>query len=100
MAADLDNLEEGYLASTGIKWITHLFFLITIAGLTAGAYATMTGHQIAYGVSREVPWGILTASFAFFAITSTGLCLVAAISHAYGVTPLITSFNPIIYHPL
>ncbi len=88
MAANLDHLEEGYLASNRIKWLTHLFSLITIAGLTAGSYATMTGHQIAYGISREVPWGILTASFAFFAITSTGLCLIAAISHAYGVTPL------------
>jgi Ni/Fe-hydrogenase subunit HybB-like protein len=88
MANHFDNLEEGLLASSSIKWITHLFSLITIAGLTAGAYATMTGHQIAYGISREVPWGILTSSFAFFAITSTGLCLIGAISHAYGVTPL------------
>jgi molybdopterin-containing oxidoreductase family membrane subunit len=88
MATNLDHLEEGYLASTKIKWLTHLFSLITIAGLTAGVYATMTGHQIAYGISREVPWGILLSSFAFFAITSTGLCLIAAISHAYGVTPL------------
>jgi molybdopterin-containing oxidoreductase family membrane subunit len=88
MATNLDHLEEGYLASTKIKWLTHLFSLITIAGLTAGVYATMTGHQIAYGISREVPWGILLSSFAFFAITSTGLCLIAAISHSYGVTPL------------
>jgi molybdopterin-containing oxidoreductase family membrane subunit len=88
MAANIDNLEEGYLASTRMKWITHLFSLITIAGLTAGVYATMTGHQISYGVSREIPWGILISSFAFFAITSTGLCLIAAISHAYGVTLL------------
>ena len=88
MAADFDNLEEGYLASPSIKWLTHIFSLVTIAGLTAGSYATMTGHEIAYGVYREIPWGILTASFAFFAITSTGLCLIAAISHAYGVTPL------------
>ncbi|MFC1837554.1 NrfD/PsrC family molybdoenzyme membrane anchor subunit [Thermodesulfobacteriota bacterium] len=88
MAPNIDNLEEGYLASAKIKWLTHLFSLITLAGLTAGVYATMTGHQIAYGVSREVPWGILIASFAFFAITSTGLCLIAAISHAYGVTHL------------
>ncbi len=88
MATNIDDLEEGYLASTKIKWLTHLFSLITIAGLTAGVYATMTGHQIAYGISREVPWGILISSFAFFAITSTGLCLLAAISHAYGVTPL------------
>ena len=88
MATQFDSLEDGPLASSSIKWITHLFSLITIAGLTAGTYATMTGHQIAYGISREVPWGILISSFAFFAITSTGLCLIAAISHAYGVTPL------------
>ena len=88
MAKNFDDLEEGRLASPAVKWITHLFSLFVIAGLTAGTYATMTGLQIAYGISREVPWGILTASFAYFAITSTGLCLLAAISHAYGVTPL------------
>ncbi len=88
MAGKIEDLEEGRLASVSAKWITHLLSLFVIAGLTAGLYATMTGHQIAYGISREVPWGILISSFAFFAITSTGLCLIAAISHAYGVTPL------------
>jgi Ni/Fe-hydrogenase subunit HybB-like protein len=88
MAANIEDLEEGRLASPPVKWITHLLSLFVIAGLTAGSYATMTGHQIAYGISREIPWGILTSSFAFFAITSTGLCLLGAISHAYGVTPL------------
>jgi len=88
MADRIDDLEEGRLASPAAKWLTHLLSLFVIAGLTAGCYATMTGHQIAYGISREVPWGILTSSFAFFAVTSTGLCLIGAISHAYGVTPL------------
>jgi len=88
MGLRIDDLEEGRLASTSVKWITHLFSLFIIAGLTAGVYATMTGLQVAYGITRLVPWGILTSSFAFFAITSTGLCLIAAISHAYGVTPL------------
>ncbi len=88
MATNIEDLEEGRLASSAVKWTTHLFSLFVLAGLTAGTYATMTGHQISYGISREVPWGILTSSFAFFAITSTGLCLIAAISHAYGVTPL------------
>lgn len=88
MATNIDDLEEGRLASLPVKWITHLLSLFVVAGLTAGTYATMSGHQIAYGISREVPWGILTSSFAFFATTSSGLCLIAAISHAYGVTPL------------
>jgi len=88
MANKIEDLEEGRLASSSVKWLTHLFSLFVIAGLTAGSYATMTGQQVAYGISREIPWGILTSSFAFFAITSTGLCLLAAISHAYGVTPL------------
>jgi molybdopterin-containing oxidoreductase family membrane subunit len=88
MAGNIDELEEGRLANPSIKWLTHLFSLVVIAGLTAGTYATMTGLQNAYGISREIPWGILTSTFAFFAITSTGLCLIAAISHAYGVTPL------------
>ena len=88
MANKIEDLEEGRLASSWVKWLTHLFSLFVIAGLTAGSYATMAGHQIAYGITREIPWGILTSSFAFFAITSTGLCLIAAISHAYGVTPL------------
>ena len=88
MANKIEDLEEGRLASSSVKWLTHLFSLFVIAGLTAGLYATMTGQQVAYGISREIPWGILTSSFAFFAIISTGLCLLAAISHAYGVTPL------------
>ncbi|MBW2502215.1 MAG: hypothetical protein JRD39_04650, partial [Deltaproteobacteria bacterium] len=88
MAINIDNLEEGRLAGISVKWLTHIMSLFVISGLTAGVYATMTGHQIAYNISREVPWGILTSSFAFFAITSTGLCLIGAISHAYGVTPL------------
>lgn len=88
MAIKIDDLEEGRLAGLSVKWLTHIMSLFVIAGLTAGVYATMTGHHIAYNISREVPWGILTSSFAFFAITSTGLCLIGAISHAYGVTPL------------
>jgi Ni/Fe-hydrogenase subunit HybB-like protein len=88
MAPQIESLEEGNLARSSIKWLTHLFSLLTIAGITAGTYATMAGHQVAYGISREVPWGILISSFAFFAITSTGLCLIGAISHASGVTPL------------
>jgi len=57
MATNIEDFEEGRLASTSVKWITHLLSLFVIAGLTAGVYATMAGHHIAYGISREIPWG-------------------------------------------
>jgi molybdopterin-containing oxidoreductase family membrane subunit len=97
MSDKFDDLEEGRLASISLKWTTHLFSLLTIAGLTAGVYATMAGHEIAYGIYREVPWGLVISSFAFFATASTGLCLIAAISHAYGVTPLAPLGNRAVY---
>lgn len=85
----LDMLEEGRFARPHIRWITHIFSLITLAGITAGVYSTMVGHSYAYGISRQIPWGILTSSFAFFAIAATGLCLLAAISNSiFGVASL------------
>ncbi len=56
MQDSFDRLEDGRLASPTLKWLTHLFSLVVVAGLTAGVYATMTSHQIAYGIYREVPW--------------------------------------------
>ena len=47
MATNIDDLEEGRLASLPVKWITHLLSLFVVAGLTAGTYATMSGPQIA-----------------------------------------------------
>lgn len=93
----MEEYEDGRLSRPRIKWITHIFSLLTVAGLTAGSYAAMVGHQHAYGISREIPWGILTSSFAFFAITSTGLCLLAAISHAYGVMTLAPLSSRAVY---
>ncbi|OGQ95871.1 MAG: hypothetical protein A2521_01840 [Deltaproteobacteria bacterium RIFOXYD12_FULL_57_12] len=84
----LDTLEDRRLATPQLKRLTHFFSLITIIGLIAGSYASMVGHRYAYGVYREIPWGLLTSSFAFFAMTATGLCLLSAIGHAYGVLTL------------
>lgn len=85
---ELEPLEEKRLATPTLKRITLLLLLITLVGITAGTYASMVGHRVAYGISREIPWGILVSSFAFLAVTSTGLCLLSAIGHAYGVTTL------------
>ncbi|MEJ2689867.1 MAG: polysulfide reductase NrfD [Deltaproteobacteria bacterium] len=75
---------EPQTATPAISKTTLFFLLLIVAGLGAGAYAFMTGHHHAYANSRDLPWGILISSYVFFAVTSTGLCLLAAISHLFG----------------
>ena len=58
--------------------------LVMLAGAVAGLLATVWGHHTYYYVTREVPWGILIATYVFFVVTSTGLCLVSSIGHVFG----------------
>jgi molybdopterin-containing oxidoreductase family membrane subunit len=84
----LAAVAEPGIGTPAINKTTALFLLMTVVGVGAGLYAFFIGHHNAYAVTREVPWGIMISSYAFFAITSTGLCLLAAIGHAFGGTPL------------
>lgn len=60
-------------------------------GIAFGLHAMLVGHEHTYGVTREVPWGLLISTYVFFVVTSTGLCLVSAIGHVFGVK----AFQPI-----
>jgi molybdopterin-containing oxidoreductase family membrane subunit len=77
--------------------VTGLFALMAIAGISAGLYAFYAGHHNMYNNTREMPWGILISSYAFFAITSTGLCLLAAISHIFGGNKLAPLANRMVW---
>jgi molybdopterin-containing oxidoreductase family membrane subunit len=68
-----------------------LFGLLTLVGVGAGIHSLYAGHEHTFGVSREVPWGILIAAYVFFVVTSTGLCIVSSIGHVFG----FKNFNPI-----
>jgi len=68
-----------------------LMGLLTVVGVAAGVYALFVGHEHTFGVSREVPWGILIAAYVFFVVTSTGLCIVSSIGHVFG----FANFGPI-----
>ncbi len=97
-----NNISAGVLAdvkasSPAIHFATLGAFLITLIGLGAGVYAFIKGHHHVYNVSREVSWGILISSYAFFAITSTGLCLLAVIGHIFGGTPLAPLGNRAVF---
>ena len=64
---------------------------LTVIGVAFGAHAMFIGHEHAYGVTREVPWGLMLAAYVFFVVTSTGLCLVSSIGHVFGYE----AFKPI-----
>ena len=68
-----------------------IFGLLTLIGVAFGVHAMFIGHEHAYGVTREVPWGLLLAAYVFFVVTSTGLCLVSSIGHVFG----FKAFQPI-----
>lgn len=75
---------EPEIASSGTRTITMLFVLMALIGVGAGLYGFYAGHHNVYNNTREMPWGILISTYAFFAITSTGLCVLGAISHIFG----------------
>jgi len=76
-----------------------LWSMLTLVGigLSAGIYALYVGHHHAFGVSREVPWGIAISTYAYFAIISTGLCGLAALSHLFGGNNLAPLANRMVW---
>ncbi len=91
------TLSEPRVATPTVNTATAFAILFTVVGLGVGVYAMIAGHHHVYACTREVPWGILISTYAFFAITSTGLCLLAAIGHLFGGTPLMHLGNRAVY---
>ena len=86
--------QEGGLEATAsgtYNAVIGIFGLLTLVGVAFGVDALFIGHEHAYAVTREVPWGLMLAAYVFFVVTSTGLCLVSSIGHVFGVE----SFKPI-----
>lgn len=86
--------QEGGLEASGSGKYTAaigLCGLLTVLGVAAGIHSIYAGHEHTFGVTREVPWGVLIAAYVFFVVTSTGLCIVSSIGHVFG----FKNFNPI-----
>lgn len=66
-------------------------------GVSAGIYGLFVGHHHAFGVTREVPWGIAISTYAYLAIISTGLCGLAALSHMFGGNNLAPLANRMVW---
>ncbi len=71
--------------------VIYFLGLVTLIGVIAGIHSIIAGHEHTFGVSREVPWGILIGAYVFFVVTSTGLCIVSSIGHVFG----FKNFEPI-----
>ncbi len=88
---------EPEVANPLVKTLTGLFGLLLIAGVGVGLAGFFIGHEHIFNNTREVPWGLLISTYAFFAITSTGLCLLAAISHVFGGNKLAPLANRMVW---
>jgi molybdopterin-containing oxidoreductase family membrane subunit len=96
-ATSIAAAAEPKVARPAINKATMLFLLLTLIGLGAGIYSFVVGHHVAYANTREMPWGLMIAGYAFFAITSTGLCLLAALSHIFGGNKLAPLANRMVF---
>ena len=56
-----------------------------VAGFAGVINVLINGHAHVYNVSREVPWGILIATYVFLVVSSTGLCLISSLGHVFGL---------------
>lgn len=59
-------------------------FIMLVIGAIGALLALIKGHDLAYNVSREIPLGLLISTYAYFAITSTGLAFIGGLAHAFG----------------
>ncbi|RME33194.1 MAG: polysulfide reductase [Deltaproteobacteria bacterium] len=56
-----------------------------LVGLAGAINVFLHGHAQVYNVTREIPWGILIATYVFLVVSSTGLCLVSSLGHVFGI---------------
>jgi len=67
-----------------------LFAALFLTGAGAGIHALfIAGSRHAYGTYREVPVAMLISTYAFFAIASTGICIISSLGHVFGVRDLM-----------
>ncbi|MEW6501117.1 MAG: NrfD/PsrC family molybdoenzyme membrane anchor subunit [Thermodesulfobacteriota bacterium] len=93
----LAEVAEQRVATPTVNKATIICIALALLGVGAGLYAQVVGHHHAFANTREMPWGILIANYAYFAIISTGLCLLAVLSHIFGSNRLTALANRMVY---
>ena len=70
---------------------------LVLIGVGAGIYAQVVGHHHVFSSTREMPWGMLIGVYAYFAIISTGLCIMAALTHLFHLKQLEPLANRMVW---
>ena len=65
------------------KRVLQGLLVVALAGGAAVLTALVKGHHV-MGTTSEMPWGVLIATYVFFVVSSTGLCLVSSLGHVFG----------------
>jgi len=60
-----------------------LFFAIAAISLYGMVQVFLYGQEASYGLSREVPWGLLIIGYSFFIDISLGMALIGIFAHVF-----------------
>ncbi|WP_022854267.1 NrfD/PsrC family molybdoenzyme membrane anchor subunit [Thermodesulfatator atlanticus] len=84
-------------ATPRITLLTVIALFLTLVGVAAGVWGLLIGHHHICNTTREIPWGILISGYIYFAIMSTGLCILSVLGHLFGGTSLLPLANRALY---
>lgn len=90
-------IHEQELRKPQFNLLLWVMLALVALGISGGLYALYVGHHQAFGLTREIPWGIAISTYAYFAIISTGLCALAALSHLFGGNNLAPLANRMVW---
>ncbi len=91
MAMNMENIRSLVRTNRDVPAIPYIAVGVVLLaiGLPAAAWVFIKGHETVYGVTRQVPWGLLISTYAYFAITSTGLAFIGGLGHAFGMREFV-----------
>ncbi len=93
----IGSVQPKPLRTSAINVLMMVMGLLIFIGIGTGIYAQVVGHHHAFATSRSIPWGMPIAVYAYFAIISTGLCIMAAITHLFHIKPLEPLANRMVW---
>jgi len=65
-------------------WLVLSFFVAAV-GIYGMVQVFTNGQEESYGISREVPWGILIIGYSFFVAISVGTAVVGSLAHVFKI---------------